>query len=268
MAFLPAGSIPYQQYIKSDTDSLASYLETLGYSTYAQHPYQAAGWDRARVYPLLGFQNLSFIDDYTNKTYVRKYVSDAADMNYIISTFEQKEAGKPAFIFNVTMQNHGGYTDSYPELEEAVPTSHNSQVLSQYLSLIKLTDEALETLVDYFSGIDEKTVIVFFGDHQPSSNVTRYITGTTDSEDVSRYKVPYLIWANYDIEEKTDFDTSLNYLAAQTLSAAGVPTNSYQNFLLELAEKYPVISAAGMPEDDLLTYRKLQYYNLFDRNEN
>jgi phosphoglycerol transferase MdoB-like AlkP superfamily enzyme len=264
MAFLPTGSIPYQQYIKSDTDSLASYLKSLGYSTYAQHPYRASGWDRERVYPLLGFENLSFQDDYTNKTYVRNYVSDDADMNYIISTFEQKESGKPAFIFNVTMQNHGGYTDSYPELEAAAPTEYNSTVLSQYLSLIKLTDEALESLIDYFSGVDEKTVVVFFGDHQPSSAVTGYITGTTDSEDVSRYKVPYLIWANYDIEEKTDFDTSLNFLAAQTLAAAGVPTDSYQNFLLELSEKYPVISAAGMPEDDLLTYRKLQYYNLFD----
>jgi glucan phosphoethanolaminetransferase (alkaline phosphatase superfamily) len=162
------------------------------------------------------------------------------------------------------MQNHGGYTDSYPELEEAVTTSCNSQVLSQYLSLIKLTDEALESLINYFSEVDEKTVVVFFGDHQPSSAVTGYITGTTDSEDVSRYKVPYLIWANYDIEEKTDFDTSLNFLAAQTLRAAGVPTDPYQNFLLELSEKYPVISAAGMPEDELLTYRKLQYYNLFD----
>jgi phosphoglycerol transferase MdoB-like AlkP superfamily enzyme len=264
MAFLPGGSIPYQQYIKDDTASLASYLGSLGYTTYAQHPYQAAGWDRERVYPLLGFENLSFLPDYTNKTYVRKYVSDASDMQYIISTFEQKEAGSPAFIFNVTMQNHGGYTDSYPDLENGITTSHNSQILSQYLSLIRLTDEALEELINYFSGVDEKTIVVFFGDHQPSSAVTRFITGTTDSEDVSRYLVPYLVWANYDIEEKTDFDTSLNYLAAQVLEAAGVPTSPYQNFLLELSEKYPVISAAGVPDADLETYRKLQYYNLFE----
>jgi phosphoglycerol transferase MdoB-like AlkP superfamily enzyme len=142
-------------------------------------------------------------------------------------------------------------------------------VLSQYLSLMKMTDAALEDLIDYFSQVDEKTVIVFFGDHQPSSTVAKVITKTTDSEDVSRYQVPYLVWANYEIESRTDCDTSLNYLAAQVLEAAGVPTSAYQNFLLQLAETYPVLSAAGpdTASDDaaLADYRKLQYYNLFEK---
>lgn len=64
MAFLPNGSIPYQQYIKSRTPSLAGYLKSLGYATYAQHPYQASGWNRDKVYPLLGFDNLDFMEDY------------------------------------------------------------------------------------------------------------------------------------------------------------------------------------------------------------
>ena len=46
MAFLPVGSIPYQQYIKSTTPSLASYLKSIGYATYAQHPYYSSGWNR------------------------------------------------------------------------------------------------------------------------------------------------------------------------------------------------------------------------------
>jgi hypothetical protein len=85
---------------------------------------------------------------------------------------------------------------------------------------------------------------------------------------VSRYQVPYVVWANYEIESKTDCDTSLNYLAAQVLSAAGVPTSAYQNFLLELAETYPVLSAAGETPDGLSTYQKLQYYHLFEEKSN
>ena len=38
MEYLPNGSIPYQQYIKKETPSLAWYLQSLGYETYAQHP--------------------------------------------------------------------------------------------------------------------------------------------------------------------------------------------------------------------------------------
>ena len=279
MSFLPSGSIPYQQYITGDTPSLASYLASLGYETYAQHPYYAEGWNREKVYPLLGFEHLNFIDDYENKSYVRKYVSDDADMQHIIDTYENKEPGKPAFIFNVTMQNHGGYTDYYSNLDESVhATDYNSEPLDQYLSLIRLTDQALEKLVDYFSKADEKTVIVFFGDHQPSDTVAAQIQNSmlVSGESVSdeqlrqRYLVPYLVWANYDIDGATEQNTSLNYLAAQVLTAAGVPTDAYQNFLLELKNAYPVISAAGCTDamgaskDLLNTYKKLQYYNLFE----
>lgn len=281
MAFLPSGSIAYQQYVKQDTPSLASYLKSLGYATYAQHPYYASGWDRERVYPLLGFEHMDFIDDYTNVSYVRKYISDASDMQHIIETYENKEAGKPAFIFNVTMQNHGGYTDVYPNFENDIQAQYNSDALNQYLSLIHKTDAALEDLVSYFSKVDEKTVIVFFGDHQPSDAVANQIemASGVDPSDMNseqqkkRYQVPYLVWANYDIGEASDQNTSLNYLSAQVLKAAGVPTSAYQNYLLELSNTYPVLSAAGSTEsvgadkDALLTYRKLQYYNLFERDK-
>ena len=279
MSFLPSGSIPYQQYITKDTPSLASYLASLGYETYAQHPYYASGWNREKVYPLLGFEHLNFIDDYANKTYVRKYVSDDADMQHIIDTYENKEDGKPAFIFNVTMQNHGGYTDAFSDLSEDVhATNYNSAVLDRYLSLIRLTDQSLEKLVDYFSNVDEKTVIVFFGDHQPSDTVAAQVQDSMllpgesvpDEQLRKRYQVPYLVWANYDIDGATQQNTSLNYLSAEVLKAAGVPTDAYQNFLLDLQKSYPVMSAAGRTdasdadENMLNTYKKLQYYNLFE----
>ena len=279
MSFLPSGSIPYQQYITKDTPSLASYLASLGYETYAQHPYYASGWNREKVYPLLGFEHLNFLDDYANKTYVRKYVSDDADMQHIIDTYENKEDGKPAFIFNVTMQNHGGYTDAFSDLSEDVhATNYNSEVLDRYLSLIRLTDQSKEKLVDYFSNVDEKTVIVFFGDHQPSDTVAAQVQDSMllpgesvpDEQLRKRYQVPYLVWANYDIDGATQQNTSLNYLSAEVLKAAGVPTDAYQNFLLDLQKSYPVMSAAGRTdasdadENMLNTYKKLQYYNLFE----
>ena len=279
MSFLPSGSIPYQQYITKDTPSLASYLASLGYETYAQHPYYASGWNREKVYPLLGFEHLNFIDDYANKTYVRKYVSDDADMQHIIDTYENKEDGKPAFIFNVTMQNHGGYTDAFSDLSEDVhATNYNSEVLDRYLSLIRLTYQSLEKLVDYFSNVDEKTVIVFFGDHQPSDTVAAQVQDSMllpgesvpDEQLRKRYQVPYLVWANYDIDGATQQNTSLNKLSAEVLKAAGVPTDAYQNFLLDLQKSYPVMSAAGRTdasdadENMLNTYKKLQYYNLFE----
>lgn len=299
MAFLPVGSIPYQQYIKSTTPSLASYLKSIGYATYAQHPYYGSGWNRDMVYPLLGFDNLSFMQDYSSQRFVRKYISDETSFDRIIETYENKPDGQPAFIFNVTMQNHGGYTDTYYGFDNTVTADKlNNSALDQYLSLIKLTDEDLKNLIEYFSNVDEKTIVVFFGDHQPNDTVASSVLAANgmDYNNLSneelklRYQVPYVIWANYDIDEATGKDTSVNYLAANVLKAAGVPTNDYQSFLLKLQEEYPIISAVRtdktadktldkesnksdkatgskkkQADSDMLNdYKLLQYYRLFE----
>mgnify|MGYP000711202513 FL=1 len=299
MAFLPVGSIPYQQYIKSKTPSLASYLKSIGYATYAQHPYYGSGWNRDTVYPLLGFDNLSFMQDYFNQKFVRKYISDETSFDRIIETYENKPDGQPAFIFNVTMQNHGGYTDTYYGFDNTVTADKlNNSALDQYLSLIKMTDEDLKKLIEYFSNVDEKTIVVFFGDHQPNDTVASSVLAANgmDYNNLSneelklRYQVPYVIWANYDIDEAAGKDMSVNYLAANVLKAAGVPTNDYQGFLLRLQEEYPIISAVRtdktadktldkasnksdkatgskkkQADSDMLNdYKLLQYYRLFD----
>lgn len=288
MAFLPQGSVPYQQYITGECETLASHLRNLGYETVATHPYNATGWERDTVYPWMGFDNSIFVDEYTGAARVRNYVSDAACVEKIISLYEQKEAGTPLFVFNVTMQNHGGYQDAYPNFtpDVCVDGIDNFSV-SQYLSLVKLSDESLQTLISYFSKADEKTVIVFFGDHQPSDTVAAPIlaqngmawNSLSEEELKLRYQVPYVIWANYDIEEAQQADTSVNFLGAEVLARAGVPTTAYQNFLLELKEEYPIISPVRTVEADgaeasiskvggeIDIYRKLQYYRLFDWKE-
>ena len=285
MAFLPTGSIPYQQYIKRKVPSIAGYLSELGYDTYAQHPYYGSGWEREKIYPLLGFDKMNFVEDYVPRTIVRQYVSDESDFDMIIRTFEQKEEGKPAFIFNVTMQNHGGYTSEYDDfVNDVCATEVDNQALNQYLSLVRLTDEKLRELVEYFDNQEEDTIIVFFGDHQPSDSVVAPIwklngkdSGSLSKEDSElRYMVPYFIWANYDIDEAQNEDTSVNYLGAKMLQYAGVPTSEYQNFLLELENYYPVISGVKIQEsaetdsdkksaEEMMNkYKCLQYYTMFD----
>jgi phosphoglycerol transferase MdoB-like AlkP superfamily enzyme len=272
MAFLPSGSIPYQQYIKSETPSLASYLSALGYTTVAMHPYYASGWQRDTVYPLLGFEQTYFLNNLKNITYVRQYASDRSDMNNIIRLFEEKPEGSPLFLFNVTMQNHGGYTDEYDNFTPDVTANgKNSKILNRYLSLLKKTDAALEDLVEYFAGQDEPVILLFFGDHQPNNAVARSFSY---SDETLRYQVPYLIWANFDIEEAENADTSANYLSTHLLEAAGVPLYDYQNFLSGLEQYYPILSAARMETEDggqeelLSDYKKLQYYLLFEQKGN
>lgn len=287
MAFLPQGSVPYQQYINGERETLASHLKKLGYQTVATHPYNATGWERDTVYPWMGFDRSIFLEGYGNAARVRNYVSDDSCVDKIIEFYEHKNDGQPLFVFNVTMQNHGGYQDFFSNFTPEITAGLNNFSLDQYLSLVELSDQSLEKLISYFSKVDEKTVVVFFGDHQPNDTVAASVlaqngmawNALTEEELKLRYQVPYVIWANYDIKEAQNADTSANYLGAEVLARAGVPTYGYQNFLLELKEDYPVIStvrrvgadgnenSAVEENEKMETYRKLQYYELFDWKE-
>lgn len=269
MDYLPVGSIPYQQYITGEIPSLASQLKELGYATYGMHPYNSTGWKRNEVYPWMGFENTYFVKDFENRRYIRDYVSDRSAYEKIIELYENKAEDTPAFIFQVTMQNHGGYTEDYEYFTSDVQAEElNSAQLDQYLSLIKVSDRELERLIEYFEQEDENTIIVFFGDHQPADSVVRPIlnangilTSNMSVEEAQlRYQVPYVIWANYDIEEETNADTDISFLAADVLERANIPTTAYQNFLLEL-EKNPGA------EELLKQYEILQYYFMFDYQE-
>ncbi len=286
-AFTPTGSIPYQQYIKQQTPALPSLLAPLHYSNAALHPYYASGWNRPQVYPLLGFEQFLTKDDWVNPQYIRSYISDQSDYQKIIELYEQKPAHENLFLFNITMQNHSGYTDkNYHSDIYLTDMQGNYPKTEQYLSLIKQSDQAFEQLITYFQGQSEPTIIMMFGDHQPAIEASFYeeLLGKP-TEDFSleelqkKYITPFIIWANYDIEEQYIDKLSANYLSTLLLDTAGIQLPVYHQFLKQLSEVIPVINANGFidkdnqhytldqssPYDELIEeYQILQYNNLFD----
>ena len=287
MAFLPQGSVPYQQYLKEEQPSLASHLKSLGYRTIAMHPYNSTGWDRNKVYPLLGFDEMYFIRDYSNPEKIRKYVSDRACYDKIIELYEEKSKNEPFFVFNVTMQNHSSYSEEFDNFTPDITvTDSKSKTLNNYLSLMKLSDEALEYLFDYFSSVDEDTIIVFFGDHQPTNSVVSNVwklngkngNELSDEDEAKRYKVPLILWTNFDTDITTNTETSTNFLAAKLLERCGLPLYDYSMYLNKLSENYPVVTALRVQDSngksmelksvmgELNNYAILQYNRLFDQD--
>lgn len=283
MAFLPSGSVPYQQYINKEIPSMVSWLNELGYTTNAVHPYYSTGWNRDKVYSYMGFSNVYFNNWFGADTeIIRKYISDAAAFDKVLKL--HKEQVGPSFTFLVTMQNHGGFGRSYEGFSPDIEIEGtDSKYPVNYLSLMKITDNALEELIDNLDKSDDNTVVVFFGDHQPYDIIVNPLLGLkgkscdtlSDEEAHLRYVVPYLIWANFDIDSAKGEDTSPNYLGAQVLEMCGIPTSDYQNYLLELKRKVPVISTqytvdnnGAAPDEKLINmYKKMQYYRLFDYND-
>ena len=283
--WLPVGSVAYQQYLREPLPSLAGQLSDMGYTSVALHPYYASGWNRDKVYDLFGFDEKYFLDSFDDPEYIRSYVSDRATFDKIIERYEAKAEGERLFFFDVTMQNHGSYTKSFdnftPDVEIIDGKGTYLAAAERYLSLCKITDEAFKEFVAYFENQEEPTIIIMFGDHQPAdyavSAVNQTDTSTLEGAQ-QQYKVPYILWANYDIEEKEGDVTSANYLALRVLEAAGIEKTGYQSFLTELQEAVPVITSnmtidsegTFHPRNDeamdqiLAPYSILQYNDLVD----
>ncbi len=285
MAFLPPGSIPYQQFIDKDTESMASDLVKQNYSTIGTHPYVGYGWNRRNTYPHLGFQQMKFAVDMTGLNQIRVYTDDASYYKYLENNIFYKS--NPFFSFNVTMQNHGGYVGTFDNFNVDVhPTNFKNISTDNYLSLIKESDKQLKNLVDYFKTRKEPTILVMFGDHQPNDYVVEPIynqkgkltSELEGSDHFERYKVPVIIWANYDIPEDNKLLTSANYMGGMVTKLAGCKTSPYQNFLEKLRAKIPVICSQGFMGTDgkyqdldeleeyaeeIEDYKILNYYNLF-----
>lgn len=293
MAWLSPNTVPYQQYLHSSTYSMVSYLKsTYNYKCLAMHPFASTGWNRPAAYEHLGFDACYFVEDFPQVDLIREYVSDREMFEFLIDTFES-EKEEPLFLLGVTMQNHGGYTYTGENFVQHISlTDYEDPKAEQYLSLIHETDMAAEYLITYFQNVDEDVIIVFYGDHLPKLDESfyEYISGSTADtldEQQQRYKVPFYIWANYDIEEAYIDCTSLNYLSSYVYDIAGIALPPYNQFLREMEAVIPSINANGfyslsagcyLPFDEatgeeqhwLELYENLQYNSLFDtknRNE-
>jgi phosphoglycerol transferase MdoB-like AlkP superfamily enzyme len=290
MAFLPSGSVVYQQYISSEPTSLVSHLKNEGYTCVAMHPYYETGWSRNTVYPDMGFDETHFIDDFDSDKILRKYITDQEFYEKIIARYEEKSAKEDLFIMGISMQNHGGYTEKYDNFEEKVRMlGVDFPDVNQYLSLVHESDAALQYLISYFENVDDPVEIVFFGDHQPSLSSSFYpylngkgLSGLTEEELEKLYTVPFFIWTNYDSEEENVEITSLNFLSTLALKRAGITLPAYNRFLSDLMQVVPAINARGYysrsegafkhiedatgeEADWIKNYNILQYNNMFDK---
>lgn len=289
LAFLPPNAIPYQQYIKGELGTLAWFLNDCGYTSTATHPCPPSNWSRGRIYPYFGFSNNTFESDYPTDSYIREFVSDRAVFEHVIHKLENKEKDKPMFVFAVTMQNHSSYNysgDNYTQTVELAGYSREYPSTEQYLTVINETDKAVEYLLTELKNSSENTVVVFFGDHQPAVENEFYneIYGEgfdTLQEQMIQYKVPFFIWANYDIDEQYIECTSLNYLSRYLVDACGFELTPYYSFLKNMEKTIPALNslgyyskekggfvsyeeASGREAKILNEYSILQYNNLFD----
>ena len=266
MAFFPPYNAPFNTNVKKTTPSLVRLLKEQGYGkAVAFHPGKYDSYNRNNAYPALGFDSFISSEDLGKRERIRKYTSDAADYKVVVREFNnyrKENAEKPFFMFNVTMQNHGGYSDNAGTVEDKVhilDKKLDTPEVRNFLNLVRISDEAFRDLTEYFSKIDEPTVILLYGDHQPmlGSDFNDTMIGRMKESGMSdieiqerRHRAVLCMWANFDIEEEDDVEISLNYLSSFMLEKLGMPLTGYDRFRLDMRKEIPSYSLIGYIDKD------------------
>lgn len=194
-------NIPHQLFTDGNPrPTFASYLQEQGYATSFIHPFSASFYNRDKAYRSYGFDNLYFEDDFTvNQTRLGGYIDDSTLVRQIRTTLEQK-SDKPNFIYAVSMQNHGPYTDTtkYTVKDNRLTAEEQAEV-GRYLYGISQTDKALDELTSYLKTRSKPTVLMFIGDHYPylGKQGALYKKLAKSINGYSLYQQPYLLWSNY-----------------------------------------------------------------------
>lgn len=281
MAFQP-GSIPWIQYDFKNTPSMAADLKKQGFTAIAMHPELGSNWSRDKVFRYLGFDSFLDIRDFPDaRPMVFGHTDDRSDYERLIQEFEAHP--EPLFLFNITMQNHGGYALSAFEKEgkEIVSIDEKYREYTDavaFESLMKASDDALEFLMEYFRKTDRPVVLCFFGDHQPAMpgafeealEESGKQPGESEISVGEKYfRVPYFIWTNDPeilanreklraeacgltdeikdpAEESSAMDmASPNFLGIAAQVYAGTKLSAYSELIRKVRGSVPVINETG-----------------------
>lgn len=272
---LPEGSVPYQQHVKNDIESLPRFLKTKGYYTTAIHNNIPEFWNRSKVYPYMGFDRFLDINDFKNPTMYGNWMSDRDLTDKVIEALEEDKGKDNNFVFAVTVQNHAPY-DTPAEVEDIEVTGELSEadltLMKKYVRGISVSDKELYRLYEYLKQREKKTVLCFFGDHLPGGfemlyrSFPHYVNVKKNNNDIGILSTPYIIWSNYrsDPEHR---DIGASAAAALMLEYADADRPAMQNYnLSQYKDQKPsrvYYHVKGLQEP-LKTYRDYQYLMMYD----
>ncbi len=228
--------------------SLVDYFNGLNYETVAIHPYYGRFYGRDVAYAAMEFDRVIFEEDMRYKDIYTRYISDESLAKQIIMEAERENGGSK-FIWALSIGNHTRTLDYHVEsvldfgypitvtVNSADLSTEDYDTLINYVNGIYLANQAFSQLVDYFSGVDQPTVILMFGDHCPnfSAEVLKAFElneADADGEEMERlYSTPVILWSNFSGEKLNFSGESMYYLPQMLIDYAGLPDSDMTRIL-------------------------------------
>lgn len=201
-----AQTIPYVRSVAGINylPGLASWAKDTGFQTTAVHAYDKTMYKRNLVYA--GMQFETFLDEnsmtHTELENGQGYISDAEVYAEILDVLSD---GEKHMVGAITMQNHSPYgLANYPEFHfrlknpDSFKNSYNIQATWESLNK---ADQYLGDFIKKLDELEEKTVLIWFGDHA-AGVLEEYILSDDKTMRDYAHLVPYFVYANFEIENK------------------------------------------------------------------
>jgi phosphoglycerol transferase MdoB-like AlkP superfamily enzyme len=248
--FPPQVRVPYQMVIPEHDSfpSAVEYFKQHGHRAIAMHPFTTEMYRRRDVYRILGFDEFLHQDTMQHRRRIGDdgYVSDAAAFNELTDLIAAED--DPLFVNLVTMQNHIPYADKYDDpVAVTGPDGEDLPEVGQYVRGLSHTDEALRDLIGDLRRSDERTIVVFYGDHLPP---TYPDTVFQRNGRRAMHETPYFVWANFAGPTVRAPMVSPIHFLDLVLEHADAPVPPYYELLRRLRRQVPAMGGGMMVDAD------------------
>lgn len=219
MQFFGLGEYPYKTILKkTNCESIAADLKTLGYGAHAVHNNGGNFYSRAHVFSMMGFdtftsKELMDIQDYTP---IGTWPTDDILVGEVEKSLDYTP-DQPDFVYTITVEGHGDYPkEKVLENPDIAVTAYVDEEEMQYaweyyVNQIHEVDEFIGDLIEMLEQRDEKTFVVMFGDHLPTMGLTE-----EDMTTGSLFQTQYTTWNNFGLEKEDGDMTAYQLLADMT----------------------------------------------------
>ncbi len=264
-------TVPYTALIPKagQIPSIAQTLKAKGYQTTAIHPFNGGMYKRNISLANEGFD--TFITeneiDFKEHDGNSEYINDRSAYNQTLKVL--RDSKEKQMIGLITMQNHTPYyAENYEKTEfaitaEDIDEQKKSDIEIYYQSLHN-SDHYLGEFISELDKLDEKVVVLFFGDHSAGlfDNVVSHEEKAV--RDLSRL-TPYFIYSNYNsgfTNKATLPTTTPNCMVNTMLNGLKWQKDSLYYMVDKVCEAEPILTAAYLEGREISMADILDDYEL------
>ena len=231
MQYFGTGEYPYKTILKkTDCESVASALSSVGYSTHVVHNNTATFYSRNNAFSMMGFDTFTSKEcmNITEMTPNGSWSTDDVLVGETIKVLDYTE-NQADFVYTITVGAHGDYPSEKVIEDPAITVSGAADEAANnqweyYVNMLNEVDHFISDLITELSNRDEETIVVMFGDHLPTMGLE-----DADMETGDIFKTEYITWNNMGLP-KEDADLAAYQLLAQITNQAGIHEGTILNY--------------------------------------